>query len=137
MTAKEIFQASYAAVREIRRLEQRRAHYLAMAASVAGLSQTPVTGGEKHSRTETAAIGLAELADQMAVRAAEYLAVVRKAENLVEKLEKPRFREVLTLRYIQGYSWEDVSRLMGYVDPGSVFRVNRWALQAAQKFLNA
>ena len=136
MSAKDIFQAAFRAQKEIRILQQRREHYLTLAMSVAGLSSTPVQGGEKNSRTESAAIGLAEVADKLEKQAEQYLAAIRPAEELIEKLDKPRHREVLSLHYLQGYSWGRVSVMMGYQDPKSVFRVHGWALLAADKILN-
>ena len=136
MTAKEIFQEAYNAQREIKRLEQRRQHYLEMAIMVAGMSETNIRSTEKRSRTESAAIGLATVAEQLKAPAEQYLQAVRRAEDIIGKLDKPRHREVLSLHYLEGLPWGTVSSRMGYQDPKSVFRVHGWALLSAEKILN-
>lgn len=136
MTAKEIFQSAYKAQRELRILQRRREHYLEMATSLAGMSETHIRTTEIRSRTESAAIGLVEVAEKMEQPAEEYLQAVRKAEELISRLDKPRHREVLSLHYLQGLPWARVSDMMGYQDPKSVFRVHGWALLSAEKILS-
>lgn len=133
MTAKEIFQAAYTAQREIRNLESRRDHYIEMAMSASGMSETHIRNTEVRSRTESAAIGLVDVADKLQEQMVAYLGAVKAAEELIAKIEKPRFREVLTLHYLEGRGWAEVGARMGYRDPGSVFRVHRWALKIAEK----
>lgn len=135
MRAKEIFMEAYKAQREIKRLESRRQHYLEMAIMVAGMSETNIRSTEKRSRTESAAIGLATVAEKLKEPAEQYLRAVRKAEEIIGQLEKPRHREVLSLHYLEGLPWAEVSDRMGYQDPKSVFRVHGWALMAADKIL--
>lgn len=135
MRAKEIFQEAYRAQREIKRLEARRQHYLEMAIMVAGMSETNIRSTEKRSRTESAAIGLATVAEKLKEPAEQYLQAVRKAEEIIGRMDKPRYREVLSLHYLEGLPWAEVSDRMGYQDPKSVFRVHGWALMAAEKIL--
>lgn len=135
MTAKEIFQDAMKAQKEIKLLNGRRAHYIEMATSLSGMSEVYIRSTEKRSRTEAAAIGLVEVADKLGEQGERYLAQVRNAEEIIARLEKPRHRQLLTLRYIEGLSWRSVSDEMGYKDPQSVYRVHGWALLAAEKIL--
>ena len=133
--AKEILQEAFWAQKELRKLEQRRAHYIAMATSMSGMSETHIRSTEVRSRTESAAIGLVEVADKIGVQMERYLAAVKKAEDIIGKIEKPRYREVLSLHYLEGLPWRTVSERMEYRDEKSVFRVHGWALLEAEKKL--
>lgn len=136
MTSKELFNRVFAAQQEIKLLERRRRKYIEMACSAAGMSETSVRSSGNKSRTEQAAMKLVELADRMGNTAAEYYKLVEDAEGLIARLDRPRHRQVLTLRYIECKGWREITRIMRYEDEKSVFRVHGWALRAAQKLLD-
>jgi len=136
MNSKELFNRVRAVQQEIRLIESRRRKYIEMASCAAGMSDTGIRGSGHGSRTEQAAMQLIELADRMGNTIAEYERLVREAEGLISRLDRLRHRQVLTLRYIDGKSWREISRAMGYEDEKSVFRVHGWALKAAQKLLD-
>lgn len=136
MTAKEIFRAAYEAQKDIKALQRRREHYLEMALSGSGMSETHIRSTEVKSRTEAAAIGLAAVALELEKPMERYLAAVKRAELIMQRIDKPRYREVLQLHYLEGKPWQQVSAEMGYQDPKSVFRVHGWALQAADKIMS-
>ena len=135
MTAKEIFRAAYEAQKEIKSLQRRRDHYMEIALSAAGMSETHIRNTEVRSRTESAAIGLAMVAAKLEEPMQRYLDAVKQAEEIIQRLDKPRYREVLERHYLEGLSWPEVSQRMGYKDPKSVFRVHGWALMDAEKIL--
>lgn len=136
MRAKEVFLEAYQAQQKIKQLEQRRQHYIAMATSLSGMSEVNIRSTEKRSRTESAAIGLVETADRLGLQLEHYVAAVRVAEEIIARIEKPRYRDVLSLHYLQGLSWREVSERMHYRDEKSVFRVHGWALLEAEKIIS-
>jgi Zn-dependent M32 family carboxypeptidase len=87
------------------------------------------------SRVETGAIGLIDLIGECTDKEREYVALVKKAEELIAKIPEEKFRRVLTLRYIACESWKTVRDKMGYEDEKSVFRCNGFALRELQKLL--
>lgn len=135
MDSKELFKRVYVAQQEIKLLELRRRKYIEMATSASGMTETCIRGSGGNSRVEQAALQLVELADRVGNTAAEYERMVREAEGLISRLDSPRHRQVLTLRYIECKSWREINQLMGYEDEKSVYRVHGWALKAAQKLL--
>ena len=136
MRAKEFFFSVRDAERKIKILRKKQRHYQELAISVGGMSETNIRTVSGRSRTETAALRLVEVEDQIADEAEQYVSLIKKAEAIVMRIEKPRYREVLELRYLCGLSWRSVSDEMGFRDVKSVYRVHGWALAAAQKFLD-
>ena len=136
MTAREVFQAALDAEKEIRNIQRRKQHYLDMATGMSGMSETVIRSQSGRSRVEKAALELVDLADRLDREAEQYTAAVKRAEDLIGKLKKPRHREVLELRYLAGHSWRTVADEMDYQDIKSAFRVHGWALLEAQKILN-
>lgn len=135
MGAKEFFQSVLEAQRELKLIRKKREHYLDMATGTSGMSETNIRSSGKRSRVEAAALELVELADQLDKEAEIYVERVKLAEQIIQKLEKPRYRQVLTLRYLAGHSWRTVADEMDYADVNSAFHVHGWALRAAEKFL--
>lgn len=132
-SSKEIFIKALMARRIIQSHQRRREQYLALATGMSGMSETAIRSTGKRSRVESAALALVELADRMEQDADQLAQAILKAERLIAALERPRHREVLTLRYIEGKSWRQITEAMGYQDEKSAFRVHGWALQAADE----
>lgn len=137
MRAKDYFQSVRDAERRIKMLNKRREHYRENACMIAGMSETHIRSVGSRSRTESAALALIDVEEQLSREAEKYAALIADAEALIVKIEKPRYREVLQLRYLCGLSWRSISDELRYDDPKSVFRVHGWALAAAQKLLDA
>lgn len=135
MEAKEFFQSVLDAQRAIYAIREKQEHYTEMATGMSGMSETNIRSSSRRSRVEAAAVGLVDLSDKLDKEAEKYLARIRQAEQIIQKLEKPRHRQVLTLRYLAGHSWRTVADEMDYKDIKSAFRVHGWALMEAQKFL--
>lgn len=121
---------------KIKSLRARREHYREMACGIAGMSETQIRTVDNRSRTETAALRLITVEEQLGEEAEQYTALIELAEALIRRIPQRRYRQVLELRYLQCLSWRTVSDEMDYADPKSVFRVHGWALAAAQKLLN-
>ena len=136
MESREFFRQVYNAQMEIQLLRRRRDKYMDMATGMSGMSETNIRSSGTRSRVEAAAMQLVELSDRLDNAAEEYAARVREAETLISMLDRPKHRQVLTLRYIECRSWPEITEIMGYTDKKSAFRIHGWALVAAQKLLD-
>ena len=73
-----------------------------------------------------------ELCEKIDRKAEQYAKAITDAETLISSLERPKYREVLTLRYIEGYQWRKICEIMGYRDEKSAYRLHGWALAEAE-----
>lgn len=136
MQAKEFMQQVQRAEAELRLISAKKRHFDDLAASLgAGVAKATNDTPSGASRVEAAAVGLADVFTELDVKAREYAALIRRATELIEKLPQQKHRQVLTLRYLSGWSWSSIRDEMGYNDPKSVYRVHGWALQELQKLL--
>ena len=136
MQAKEYLNQVAKAERELIYLSHKRRHFEDLARSVGGFGGSAI--GTQHnggSRVETAAVNLADLITETAVKEAEYARVVHEAEDLIAKIPQERFRQILRLHYIAGCSFRTISDELRYEDPKSVHRAHRWALRELQKVM--
>lgn len=101
-------------------------------------SNTSAVGGHHSgaSRTEAAAVGTVDSFRELQDKIQAYLAVIAEAEKVIEAIKAEKFRKILTLRYICGWSFRSISDEIGYHDEKSVFRAHGYALMAAQKILD-
>lgn len=137
MTAKMYLLSVQRAERELKILSSRRRHYMdlieAIGSNMAKAVVVKTSGGS--SKTETAAIGLIEFTDKLAEKEKEYVALIQKAEKLIDSIKQDKFREVLKRRYLAGESWKTIRDEMGYKDEKSVFRCHGYALRELQKLM--
>lgn len=137
MTAKEYLLSVQKAEHELKIISDRRRHYEDLIAAI-GSNMGKTSFGKPSnasSKVETAAVGIVYLIDQLATKEKEYTALVQKAEELIGKLEKERFREILTRKYLNGESWKTIRDKMGYRDEKSVYRCHGYALKAFSELM--
>ena len=133
MRAKDYMRSVYQAEQELRLIQRKRQHYIELATSLSVNLEALPGGNLTSSRTETAAIGLADLAEQLSVKAKKYSALVTEAQSMVDEIPQLKFRKLLTLKYLVGMSWKSVSDELDYDDEKSVYRAHKYALQELQK----
>lgn len=136
MRAKEFFLAVRDAEHKIKILRAKKRKYQEMATSLCGMSETNIRSTGNRSRTESAALRLIEVEDQMGDAGEQYVALIEQAEKILSQIKIQRYVDVLTYRYILGMSWRSVADEMGYKGPKSVYEVHGWALAAAQRILD-
>ena len=136
MKAKEFMQQVHHAEIELRMIEKKRRHFQELATNI-GVNLTGMPGGGQQgsSRVETGAIGLVDLMAGLDKKAAEYAALITKAEDLIDKIPQDNFRKVLTLRYILGESWKTIVDEMEYKDEKSAYRCHGYALKELQNLM--
>lgn len=137
MTSKDFFQQVLRAREELSVIQEEKRQYMETALSLGGAPDTTIRTSDNHSRTETAAIRLAELCEKLEEQAKQYVATLEKARELIRRVQSLRQRQVLTLRYLCGYDWNTIQQKMEYQDIKSAFRVHGWALQAANVLLQS
>ena len=138
MKAKQYFLQVLAAEKELKLIRAKIRHYEDIGLSITGGSMdSPVVSHSRgSSRVEAAAMGIFDATRALEARAEEYVILIRRAEQMVAKIAQERYREILTFRYLCGWSWRSISDELGYKDQKSVFRAHGYALAEAQKILD-
>ena len=138
MKAKQYFLQVLAAEKELKLIRAKIRHYEDLGYSIIGGSMdSPVVSHSRgSSRVEAAAMGIFDATRALERQAEEYVVLIRRAEQMVAKIAQERYREILTFRYLCGWSWRSISDELGYKDEKSVYRAHGYALAEAQKILD-
>lgn len=132
MSGKELLRSVRRIKWELRKLEQERTQLWEVAAGKAVAMAGMPSGSGVGQPVERLAIELARLDEESERKRKELAELELRAIRHILPLGH-RFRQVLVLRYLEGLSWDQVTREMGYTHPKSVYRVHGWALQAMEK----
>jgi hypothetical protein len=137
MTAKQYFLSVLAAEKELKLIRAKIRHYEDIGFSITGGSMdSPVVSHSRgSSRVEAAAMGIFDATRALEEKAKEYVAVIQRAERLIALLPQERYRQILTLRYLCGWSFRSISDELHYRDEKSVYRAHGWALKKAGEIL--
>ena len=135
MTAKEFMSQVQKAEREMLLFSARRRHYEDLMVSIGAKISSSVHSQNVSSKTETAAVGLVFMTEQLTAKIEEYTKLIKKAEELIAKIPQENFRKILTLKYLCGWSWKSIRDEMGYKDEKSVYRCHGYALRELQKVM--
>jgi hypothetical protein len=119
MTAKEYLWRVRDAERELKQLEQAYTQARADILHLKGIAYDAdkVTGG-KIGDLSDAIVALEGYAQRLNAKWDELITLRETAKRLIDTLKDGRYREVLTLRYLDGQSWEQVAVTMGYTYRG-------------------
>ena len=137
MRAIVFFRQVAVAERDLQRLQAARRHYEDL-----GLTITPrlggVVNGGSHgsSRVETSVIGKIDAEAGLDEKIAFYQRLIQQAENVIARIPGEKFRQILTLHYLAGWSWSSITDELRYSDRSSVYKAHGYALREAQKVLN-
>lgn len=127
MTAKEFLRRARGADRRIdeatERMERLRARL--ETGRMAQISDMPRGGSSDWTDTANA---LMDLERNVNARIREMCREKRLAMEAIAAVEEARYREVLELYYLDGYTWEKVAEVMGY-DLRWVYRLHGHALK--------
>lgn len=138
MRAKDYFRNVLRAEKELKLLRAKIRHYEDIGYSITGGSiDSPVVSHSRgSSRVEAAAMGIFDTTIALEQQAQEYVQLIKKAEALIARIPQEKYRQILTLRYLAGWSFRSISDELNYSDPNSIYRAHGWALREAQKALN-
>lgn len=119
MTAKEYLWRVRDAERELKQLEQAYTQARADILHLKGIAYDAdkVTGGKIGDLSDAIA-ALEGYAQRLSAKWDELINLRETAKKLIDTLKDGRYREVLTLRYLDGQSWEQVAVTMGYTYRG-------------------
>jgi len=119
MTAKEYLWRVRDAERELKQLEQAYTQARADILHLKGIvyDADKVTGGKIGDLSDAIA-ALEGYAQRLSAKWDELINLRETAKKLIDTLKDGRYREVLTLRYLDGQSWEQVAVTMGYTYRG-------------------
>ena len=130
MTAKEFLRRVRGIDRRIDQAQERvdRIRARLEAGRMANLSGMPRGGSRDWTET---ADRLIELEQRVNATIREMVRLKLAAMDAIDAVEESRLREVLELYYIDGFTWEQVAKTMGY-EPRQVFRLHGKALLAVK-----
>lgn len=122
MTRTERYELSRAYLTQVIRLgsrvaalEERRAFYLDQATRItARYGAAPGGGGEGESRVERAAVKMAQLAEEAGETLELYAEIEREVREAVARVPDARYRDLLTYRYLNCWTWARIARAMHY-----------------------
>jgi DNA-directed RNA polymerase specialized sigma subunit len=80
-----------------------------------------------HSQTEEAILRLQDLEQGICDLIIKYTNDIKLAEQLINDLTDIRQRDILTFRYMNGWSWQKIARLMNY-ERTQIWRIHGVAL---------
>ena len=138
MRAKDYFRRVSAAETELKLIRAKIRHYEDIGYSITGGSMdSPVVSHSRgSSRVETAAMGIFEATRALQEQEKEFVYIVHQAEQIIASVANERYRMILTLRYLAGWTWRSISDELRYEDSKSVYKAHGYALREAQKVLD-
>jgi 3-methyladenine DNA glycosylase/8-oxoguanine DNA glycosylase len=117
--------------KDINALLERRERYEAMAMRRTGVYSGGLPGTQRrNSSVETYACKLVDLAREIDRKIDRYVDLTREAEALIEAISDIRYRRILKYRYLNGWSWEEIARSMGYDNMKWLWRLHGFALKS-------
>lgn len=136
MRVKDFFRQVQRAESELKILDAKLRHYEDLGLSLGGSSGVIENKNRGTSRVELAACGAVDALSALMDKKREYMAIISRAEAIIEQIPQERYRQILTYRYLCQWSFRSISDELQYNDPNSVYRAHGWALTEAQKILN-
>lgn len=129
MTAREYVEQARGMRVRLEALEERRRHYEDLATNATAHYRAGPGGGTRRvSSVEEYAVKLADLSRDMAVRADIYAEALRGIEAAIDAIDDPVKRDVLKLRYLNGWSWCKIAKTLHFTDR-YVYKLHGWALR--------
>lgn len=95
-------------------LQERRQRYEDLATSATAHYRSGPGGTKRVSSVEEYAIKLADLSREMQLRADLFAEELRKIEAAIDAVEPALYRDVLKLRYLNGWSWNRITSQLIY-----------------------
>ena len=136
MTANEYLQGTYSLTRGIRFKKERIQQLRELAESVGGsIISGSVKGSRKSNSLEDSVLAIEELEREIYDDVLNMCRKEREIRTLIEREQNPDYRQLLELRYLNGYTWERIADEMNYSYYHVVHRMYPKALSAIAKML--
>lgn len=127
-TTKELLQGIRSNNLRIKALQERRYEYYTMALRSQDFDRVRISKtNDFHSQTEDAVLGLQDLEQDMRDSIVKYTEDIKLAKQLIDGLTDTRQRDILTFRYMNGWSWQKIARCMNY-ERTQIWRIHGVAL---------
>ena len=136
MKIKDFFRQVRFAESELKVLNAKLRHYEDLGLSLGGATGTIGNKQKGTSRVEMAACGAVDALSALSEKKREYLAIISRAEAIIDQIPQEKYRKILSYRYLCQWSFRSISDELKYEDPNSVYRAHGWALVKAQEILN-
>ena len=136
MRAKNFFLQVKFAESELKVLNEKLRHYEELGMAIGSTSGTIGNKQRGSSRVELAACGAVDASMDLEKQRREYIAIIRRAERIIEQIPQEKYRHILSYHYLCGKSFRWISDELEYNDPNSIYRAHGWALREAQKIMN-
>lgn len=123
---------AYMAEREIDRLllEMRRVHSLRT--RITSVMRETTSGGIMGDSRVDATVSLIEIEQRLEAAISAYRRAYDDVECIVGRVDRPKQREVLSMRYLTGMSFEQIAEHLGR-DVRAVFRLHGRALETVRR----
>ena len=133
MSARAFMERVMNANRRILGMQQRAQRYREMAMRSTSSMQALRTGGtDARSKVEDGACAFMDICRDIEDQAQQLRETIRQTSEVIDRLSDPAEREVLELRYLSGYSWEDIAQRM-FVNERTARRIHVRALEHVQR----
>ena len=136
MKIKDFFRQVRFAESELKVLNAKLRHYEDLGLSLGGAAGVIGNKQKGTSRVEMAACGAVDALSALSEKKREYLAIISRAEAIIDQIPQEKYRKILSYRYLCQWSFRSISDELKYEDPNSVYRAHGWALVKAQEILN-
>ena len=137
MKAKDFFRCVRNAESELKVINAKIEHFHEIGISFGSAYGSIGSRSKGTSRVELAACGAVDASMDLEEQRREFMAIIARAEHIIQKIPQEKYRRILDYHYICGKSFRWISDELEYNDPNSVYRAHGWALQEAQKIMNS
>ena len=142
MTVKEYLRQAFCLKCDIERKQNQILELQAMAERTTGsYAALRVSGTTSRSKLENAVTRLADIGDELAKDLAAYREKYREISAVIDAVENPIYRELLSLRYLSFMKWEDIAVMMGkthhhvthWIHPKALMEVEKELIRREEK----
>ena len=119
--------------KRINALLERKERYKDYACRAIGVrNATRLSGTDQRSQVDDYVCKLIDLESDINRLIDEFVDQTRETERIISSLPDYRHRDILTWRYLNGWSWDKIFETMDYA-PTRVFELHGYALREFQK----
>ena len=129
----EFLQSALHADRQMDALLCRAQRYMDLATRATRSTTTLPGRGLAGSRVEDGITGLVDIAREIEREATRLAETVRAVERTISALPNPQHREILQLRYLNGWPWDRISEHLGDLDRTWVWRLHGRAVEGVME----
>ena len=135
MTAKEWFQHARYCKDKIKSLERLKIELLSDAVQTTHVPKLDVVQTSARNGTEERYANYVVEAGDIDRQIERLRREKRDVIDVIYAIDNPKYQELLSLRYLQNKTWEDVASEMGYDDVRNVYRLHIRAVSAAEPII--